>query len=86
MKVPDGIAHVIEHNGHALVYQSLADFLRDFDDSQMPTQERARSLASGEVWTVTTWPDTPVGSRIVAASTLETALEWAARDAEETRR
>lgn len=77
MKLPTHICLSIQHNGHAGAYQSIDEYLEQFDVEECPPDDRAAILASGEIWEINWCPRTPVGSCVVAAATLERALELA---------
>lgn len=79
MNLPKGIAHYIEHNDHKTIYQPVRAYLYDnkIGEKDMPPSEYEEVIATDELWVVRWYPHTPVGFCIVAASTLEKALEWA---------
>jgi hypothetical protein len=80
VKLPPHINLRIEHQPHALDYQSVVHWLDRVDvnaSHEILPDDRAQMLATGEVWTIDWCPDTPVGSCSVAAATLERALALA---------
>jgi hypothetical protein len=80
MNLPKHICLSIEHNPHRGDYETVERWLElnDVRDAaDISPEDRAAILASGEVWTISWCPDTPVGSCTVAAATLERALEIA---------
>lgn len=78
MKLPRHVHLSIEHQPHAVNYQSVEEWLaRDGADLELEVGERARMIETGEVWVIQWYPDTPVGFCTVAAATLERALELA---------
>ena len=83
MVLPKHICMSIQHNPHAGVYETIEKWLehRDLngDGECITPEDRAEILHTGEVWTISWCPDTPVGSRFVAAATLDRALELANR-------
>jgi hypothetical protein len=77
MKLPRHIHLSIEHQPHAVNYQTVEEWLaRDFG-GDIAEADRAQMIATGEVWVIQWYPDTPVGFCVVAAATLERALELA---------
>ncbi len=78
----------IDHNQHLAYYETVESALdsgpgshptynrRDFPDEA----EIAKSIQTGEVWTIQWYPDTPVGFCRVHAATLSRALEHANDD------
>lgn len=80
MQLPKHICLSIAHNPHRGVYQPVEQWLAKAvtdDGIDITEEDRAAILSTGEVWTVSWCPDTPVGSCEVAAATLERALELA---------
>jgi len=64
----------ITHNGHKAVYETVAQHMEDREDAWASADERQLAEASGDLWEVRWYPDTPVGFYCVAASTLEACL------------
>ena len=81
MKLPRHINLTIEHQPHAMNYQTVAEWLLDRFGSakgcSIRDADRDEMLRTGEVWQVHWYPDTPIGFHSVAAATLERALERA---------
>lgn len=79
VKLPKGIAHSIHHNDHKTIYKPIAQYIADlrYDDEDIAPGERERILELDEIWEIHWFPDTPVGSCVAVASTLEKALEYA---------
>jgi hypothetical protein len=79
--LPKHVCMSIEHNPHAGVYRTAEDWLRDRDNEYevgwITADDRLQIVQSGEIWTISWCPDTPVGSCFVAAATLHRALELA---------
>jgi hypothetical protein len=71
----------LEHNQHRDYYQSAADYLAEKDTMECPPEfrpgERQKCIDTDEIWILHWYPDTPIGSYQVAASTLEALLEHA---------
>lgn len=65
----------ITHNAHRNVYDSLDVWIRENDWCDWENEEaKARAIATDECWTISWYPDTPVGFYAVAAPTLNEAL------------
>lgn len=76
----------IDHNQHLAYYETVESALssargshptydrRDFPDET----EIQKAIATGEVWTIQWYPETPIGFCRVCAATLSRALEHAA--------
>lgn len=79
----------ITHNAHLDYYMTVAVHLADLDDRDRISpsfdspEERQRCIDTNELWDVVWYPDTPIGSYYVAASTLDGALARACRVQEE---
>jgi hypothetical protein len=57
---------------------TVQEYLDVYDQNSWPSEEElAKSIATGEVWEIQWYPDTPVGFYRVCAATFEAALEWA---------
>ena len=73
----------ITHNDHKINYHSAEEWAATNDEREfaewVSAEERARAIATDSIWMVQWFPDTPVGSYVVVASTLEAALEAARR-------
>lgn len=83
MKLPTHIALSLFHNEHAGNYQTIEKYIADRDaedeasgdtDSWVSPEERAKALATGEIWECHWNPITPVGSCVLRAATLEALL------------
>lgn len=67
----------IEHDPHRGGYQTVAGWLAGIEgepDWPGGTEARERAIASGTLWTCQWYPDTPIGSRWIAAPTLAELL------------
>lgn len=81
LKLPkhDASLH-ITHNDHKSNYETVASYLawRQATPRNCGSQEEYDALkASDEIWEIQWYPDTPIGSYVVFAATLERALELA---------
>lgn len=82
MKLPSyKVSFSIEHNYHKKYYDSIEDHFEKMFLHDQPDEEEQkmieRCIAADSVWTITWYPDTPVGFCQVFAPTLEEALELA---------
>lgn len=78
MKLPKHINLTIEHQPHAVYYETAAKWLEDH--AEVSEADAAEILRTGEVWVIQWYPRTPVGFRAVAAATLERALQLASEE------
>ena len=82
LKALQNVCLTIQHNDHALLHQSLEDWL--FDNARedgcydVTPEDWNEILRTGECWTLQWYPNTPVGFNAVAAATLERCIELAA--------
>lgn len=69
----------IEHNTHKSYYQTAAQWVAEVgaDYDWNSNEAKQRAIDTDEVWTMTWFPNTPVGSHAVAAPTLQELLEFA---------
>jgi len=69
----------LTHNAYKDVHQSIEKAVADIDAETTTTwislEERERSLASGDIWDLQWYPNTPVGFYRRIASTLEAVLD-----------
>lgn len=80
MNIPKHLSLTITHNDHKTVYESVKDFLHSTHKPYhwIGFKDEAaydKACATDELWEMTWFPDTPVGSRTVYAPTLEELLE-----------
>ena len=83
MKLPrhDGGGLTLEHNPQLGVYESVSQYAEHhFMLYEWPPGERDKAIATNELWVMQWYPDTPIGSYVCAASTLEALLAYANRD------
>lgn len=91
MKLPKHIALTIGHNENAIYYETVegectwrdADSHTPDGDGWVSLEERARAFATNELWECTWYPQTPVGSCTLRASTLDVLLAALAKIADE---
>jgi hypothetical protein len=71
----------IEHNCHKNCYQTVEEWIAfcHKNDERIFKNESAkqRCISTNEIWTMSWYPDTPVGFYIVAAPTFVELLEFA---------
>lgn len=80
MKVPTHINMTIEHQPHAPNYETVETWLakaKEDDYVDVLPEDAAEMLRTGEIWLIQWYPITPIGFCVVAAATLERALELA---------
>ena len=80
MKLPKHISLSIQHNDHATNYltaeQEIAERPNWFGDDDWVSQEqKAKAIATNEIWTAQWYPRTPVGFRVVHAAELDVLLK-----------
>lgn len=70
----------LTHNGHRDMYETIEEFygLHDF----ISPEELQKAIAEDSVWVLQWYPDTPIGSYCLLASSLE-ALEARVREMNE---
>lgn len=80
MKLP---AHkcelILTHNSHKSIYQNLSEYIADNElrSSFVLEGEYQKALEADSIWELQWYPNTPVGSYLVCASTLEACIESA---------
>jgi hypothetical protein len=74
----------IMHNDHLNNYETAASTIREelrdtegYADDWPSPEEMQKAIATNEIWEVRWFPNTPVGSCVVYAATLEAALAFA---------
>lgn len=83
MNLPHHINLTIEHQPHAICYETVEQWLESEREMVEPSaNDRAEMIRTGEVWLLNWCPDTPVGSCCVVAATLGRALKLAGCDDE----
>ena len=76
---PSCIALTIEFNRHAVYYQTVEAWMADEhasgrDVAWVSPEEQARAIETDSVWICQWYPDTPVGSCELAASTYQALM------------
>ena len=71
----------IEHNEHLGSYQTVEEYLLTYDYAYqslvwVSVAERENAVKTNEMWTLQWYPDTPIGSCIMRASTLMALIDW----------
>lgn len=63
----------LEHNRDRNYYLTVAQALANNgeDDHWVSPEERAKAIATNELWTLQWYPDTPIGFNLLAASSLD---------------
>lgn len=78
----------LSHNEHRDYYQSLPAWLEeqfpDGDEAEfwVSPEERAKAIATDECWELHWYPETPIGSHRLLASSLEVLLQAATQKKE----
>lgn len=67
----------LEHNVYKGYHDPVERGVADEDEHWINDEEREKALATGEIWTLQWYPDTPVGFHRLAAASLESLLEHA---------
>ena len=70
---------ILSHNEHRNFYEPLAMYIeeRDLTDSFASAQAIQEAIDADEIWVLQWYPETPIGSCMLAASTLEAVLKMA---------
>lgn len=79
---PPHHAVTVEHNPQFVGYSTVATYLKDHNDCPpdfMDDADRARCVESNDMWVMTWYPLTPVGSYQIAASSFEKLCEFSSR-------
>lgn len=81
MLFPKHINLVIEHNPHKLNYQSVEQYLsylKDLDaERDFPSEaSKQEAINQNELWEMVWYPETPVGSYMIAAHSLDVLLAF----------
>lgn len=73
---------ILTHNSHLSNYMTVAEEvdsemgLRYDDEDWVAPDEKAKAIATNELWTLQWYPDTPVGFCVVHASTFQALIDW----------
>lgn len=73
------IALTLNHNDHKTVYQTAEEWVVEHGDHYdfRNDEQKARAIATDEIWTLLWFPITPVGHCAIAAPTLEELIDYA---------
>lgn len=77
IQLPKAISHSIEHNPHAAYYETVAQYLADWNGDEITPEDMIECVRTGELWTLQWYPVTPIGFCRVAGPTLERVLQRA---------
>lgn len=82
MKFPPHKASLhLEHNDHKSNYETVEEWALRNDDSHyadwVSDEQRAKAIATDELWTLQWYPETPVGFCCMVAADLDVLLEAA---------
>lgn len=68
----------LTHNEHLNYYMTAAGWIAEHDGDEWQSDEaKARAIATGQIWVLQWYPDTPVGFCRVAAPTFEELIAFA---------
>lgn len=72
----------LTHNDHRNVYETLTDYIanRDLAGDFVCAEAMQRAIDTDEIWELQWYPETPIGSHLVAAPTLAEVLSMVATD------
>lgn len=79
IRLPTHIAMQLEHNMHAVYYESVEQSISSGTytrDGFISEAEYSKAMLTNECWTLTWYPDTPVGHIMVHAASLTMLLAW----------
>ncbi|MQB43353.1 hypothetical protein [Rhizobium sp. ICMP 5592] len=89
---PHGSFHLNYNDGHAVQYQTAAEYFASFPDQDLgwiSAEERDKAISSNSVWTVQWYPKNPISHYVVrgstAAAVLAAALKEQAKEAQNGR-
>ena len=78
---------IINYNYHAINYTDAKEWLEsghhgdlDANDDFVSAEERQLAIEKNSIWSIQIYPNTPVGSYTVAASTLQACVDFLMRD------
>jgi len=68
----------LEHNDHKSYYQTVEQHIADLgrEPDWVSPVERQKALATGELWTLHWYPETPIGSHRICAASLDAIAQW----------
>ena len=72
----------LEHNPHLGYSQSVEQWDEDQEKRAdwVSPEERAKAIATNEIWTLQWYPETPIGFHALVASSLEALIDAALKD------
>ena len=72
------VSFTIRHNDHKAVYETAASEIESWGPHNGPRfvseEEKRKAIETDSIWEACWYPDTPIGSYSIAASTLEALL------------
>lgn len=69
---------ILQHNPHRSEYADMPEWMRSFDHHEWSSPEdQKQALVQDDFWTMTWYPDSPVGFHAIASSKLEKLLLFA---------
>jgi hypothetical protein len=80
MTFPRHLVLSLSHNEHKANYETVAENWerRELDtDRWVSDEQRLKAYATGELWELQWYPDTPIGFCLKLAADLDVLLEWA---------
>jgi hypothetical protein len=71
------VSMTVSHNEHKLYYQTAKQFIEEGDMKSrfVNAEEIDKAIETDEIWSVQWYPDTPIGSCIFYASSLDIIFE-----------
>ena len=73
----------LSHNENRDYYEQVDQYLAHFGEGQpswSTPEQRARAIATNEIWELQWYPDTPIGSYHLCAPTLKELMEFVAAE------
>lgn len=78
---------IINYNHHSINYYNAKEWLEeghhgdvDCNDDFVSPEERQKAIDNNSIWSIQIYPNTPVGSYTVAASTLQACVDFLMED------
>jgi hypothetical protein len=74
---PHGSFHLNYNDGHAVQYQTAAEYFADFPEQDLgwiSPEEREKAISSNSVWTLQWYPKNPISHYVVRGSTAAAVL------------
>jgi len=70
----------LQHNDHLNVYETVAHYTDNdyYEDAWVSDEQKAKAIATNELWNLHWYPDTPVGFYHVCGADLDAVLTRAA--------